>query len=218
MPLKDHYRTLGVSTSATPEEIKKAYRQLAHRHHPDKANNSSLAHEMFLDIQEAYNILSHPKKRKRYDEERFFSGLSSRRDPEQISGAWLLQQTAKLQAHMQQVDSYRMNHLALYEYLLLLLSNSHIALLKAEQHNETSVNIISMLLDATRLLRYEYFAAITDKLYLIAGQDATLRQMIQDEQVRRRKRARESRFTPWMVVALALLLCLFMYLYARKAL
>ncbi len=61
---QDFYQTLGVSKTATPEEIKKAYRRLAHEHHPDKGNGNA---EKFKQINEAYQVLSDPDKRARYD-------------------------------------------------------------------------------------------------------------------------------------------------------
>jgi DnaJ-class molecular chaperone len=59
----DHYVTLGVSKSATPDEIKKAYRKLASKHHPDKGGDTA----MFQKIEEAYRILSDPQQRQQYD-------------------------------------------------------------------------------------------------------------------------------------------------------
>jgi DnaJ-class molecular chaperone len=62
---KDYYNTLGVSKSATPEEIKRAYRKLAHEHHPDKNQSDG---EKFKEINEAYRVLSDPSKRAQYDQ------------------------------------------------------------------------------------------------------------------------------------------------------
>ena len=61
---QDYYSTLGVSKSASPEEIKRAYRKLAHEHHPDKDKGSEAK---FKEINEAYQVLSSPEKRQQYD-------------------------------------------------------------------------------------------------------------------------------------------------------
>jgi molecular chaperone DnaJ len=61
----DPYKTLGVSKNASADEIKKAYRKLAHQHHPDKKTGDSAK---FKEINEAYQILSDPKKRTQYDQ------------------------------------------------------------------------------------------------------------------------------------------------------
>ncbi len=64
---KDYYRTLGIGNDATLEEIKKAYRQLALKFHPDRNPGDSNAEERFKEISEAYGVLADPEKRARYD-------------------------------------------------------------------------------------------------------------------------------------------------------
>ncbi len=65
---KDYYETLGVARAASPEEIKKAFRALARLHHPDVAKNKAKGEEKFKEINEAYEVLGDPEKRRRYDE------------------------------------------------------------------------------------------------------------------------------------------------------
>jgi molecular chaperone DnaJ len=64
---KDLYKILGVSKSATQDEIKRAYRKLALKHHPDKTKGDKASEDKFKDISAAYDILSDPEKRKQYD-------------------------------------------------------------------------------------------------------------------------------------------------------
>jgi curved DNA-binding protein len=65
---KDYYETLGVSRTASDADIKKAFRKLAREHHPDVAKNKKQAEEKFKEINEAYEVLGDPAKRKKYDE------------------------------------------------------------------------------------------------------------------------------------------------------
>jgi molecular chaperone DnaJ len=65
--VSDPYQALGVDKKASDEEIKKAYRRLARRYHPDTNQGDAAAEERFKEIQEAYSILSDPEKRRSYD-------------------------------------------------------------------------------------------------------------------------------------------------------
>ncbi len=68
MEYKDYYKILGVSKSASQDEIKKAYRKLAVKYHPDKNAGNRESEEKFKEIGEAYEVLRDPEKRKRYDQ------------------------------------------------------------------------------------------------------------------------------------------------------
>src|SRR5207247_9858203 len=79
---RDYYEVLGVNRSATEQDLKSAYRRLAHQHHPDKNQNDPHAEEKFKEAAEAYAVLSDSEQRKRYD--RFgHAGVSSA-----ASAAW----------------------------------------------------------------------------------------------------------------------------------
>src|SRR3990167_9006380 len=67
MQPKDYYDVLGVSRGADQHDIKKAYRKLAMKHHPDRNSDNKDAEEKFKEIQQAYAILSDPQKRQAYD-------------------------------------------------------------------------------------------------------------------------------------------------------
>jgi molecular chaperone DnaJ len=65
---QDYYKTLGVEKSATADEVRKAYRRLARKHHPDLNPGDKSAEDLFKKVQEAYDVLSDPKKKEIYDQ------------------------------------------------------------------------------------------------------------------------------------------------------
>ena len=67
---KDYYQTLGVPKNASAADVKKAYRKLAQKHHPDANPGNKEAEERFTEISQAYDVLGDPEKRKQYDQVR----------------------------------------------------------------------------------------------------------------------------------------------------
>ena len=65
---RDYYEVLGLKKDASDEEIKKAFRKMAMKYHPDKNPGDKKAEEAFKEVNEAYSILSDPEKKQRYDQ------------------------------------------------------------------------------------------------------------------------------------------------------
>ena len=86
MEQKDLYKILAVPENATAEEIKKQYRKLAKKYHPDKNQGNKAAEAKFKEISEAADILTDPAKRQQYDQMRKFgaSGFGAGFDPSQF--------------------------------------------------------------------------------------------------------------------------------------
>ena len=68
MAKRDYYEVLGISKSATDDEIKKAYRKIAIKYHPDRNPGNKEAEEKFKEAAEAYDVLHDPQKRQQYDQ------------------------------------------------------------------------------------------------------------------------------------------------------
>jgi molecular chaperone DnaJ len=85
---KDYYKALGVTKGASAEEIKKSYRKLARKYHPDANKGDSASEERFKEISEAYNVLSDSKRRAEYDEARSLFGAGRARTPGGAGGQY----------------------------------------------------------------------------------------------------------------------------------
>jgi curved DNA-binding protein len=102
MPNKDYYDVLGVSRTAGGDEIKKAYRKIAKKHHPDVTGNDTQAAETFKQAQQAYEILSDSKKRQAYDQ---YGHAAEKMHPEDWPGAgssnpWSVRRTHRSSANV----------------------------------------------------------------------------------------------------------------------
>ncbi len=75
---KDYYKVLGVAKDASADDIKKSYRKLARKYHPDSNKGDASSEERFKEISEAYHVLSDAKRRKEYDDGRSLFGGGAR--------------------------------------------------------------------------------------------------------------------------------------------
>lgn len=203
--IKNYYAVLGVSRDAQADEIKSAFQAAAKVHHPDKAQDNPFADAHFKELQEAYEVLSHPAKRARYDEECWLRGLFQRKDRIIISPEWILAEAKKLLQHMTEVDTYRMNQAALCEYITMLLSNEHLSIMRRAP--QLRGQILQALLLSLKGLHSRYTANVASRLMLLANGERALSEDVEQWKIEKEREALWDRYRPFVVILFALLIC-----------
>lgn len=213
--MKDYYKTLGVSPSASQQDIKKAYRALAFKYHPDKNPENSLSEAQFKEIQEAYATLSDNGKRSSYDDERWLMGMGTKtKYREAVTPNWLKGIAIELNAHIATIDTHRMSHRALQSYILLILSDAHIGVLHQYADKVTNHLIINEIMKATKHMEIQYLDDIIARLHIVASGDEDMIETIDDFAAEQKKVARQQQLLPYVVIAITIALCIFMYVYS----
>lgn len=214
MHVKDHYKTLGVKPSSGVAEIKKAYRALAVKYHPDKNPDSAWSEAHFKEISEAYGVLSDPKKRAAYDEDRWLSGVGQRTSyQEGVTPTWLKKLSEELNVSLAKMDTHRMRQRTLQAYIMMILADAHLGVLQNEGDRDVNYAIIKEIIKATGHLELKYLDVILEALLVVAGDDEVAKATIGNYTQYRVKRERKERMIPFIVMAITLLLCALMYLF-----
>lgn len=213
MPAKDFYKILDVPITASQEEIKKAYRVLALRYHPDVNAGGKATENWFREIHEAYRILNDPDKRSAYNQERWYreSTVSGKTEPPNTPEQ-MLQRCMNLARHARSIDTHRTNYQALQQYLLYMLSSENLEMLR--QWNSTGINlqIANQLIAASAALSYKRYLPVAENIArLTSAENPSL--IIS---LREKKRESYWKSLQFPVILLAsILLCLLIYLAGR---
>jgi len=212
---KDYYQVLKIAPQATLADVKKSYRALAYQYHPDKNPDNEYTVLYFHEIQEAYETLSHPHKRAAYDEERWLAGFAQKKTSQPITSQWVYTESIKLANHVASIDTYRMSHHALNQYVMMLLGDASMAILKTENNQENNHNITREILNATIRLDYRHFVDVKARLLSLAGNHEASLAIIAAEEKRKRKEMIWLKLKPYFILLLSVLLCLLMIGYVR---
>lgn len=212
--MKDYYKILGIEPKATEQEIKKSFRQLALKFHPDKNQGDTRSAAKFLEIQEAYQVLIDAHERAQYDQHRYRAhGYKQYHQPE-VTPTWILHICKKLNKSLDAMDTHRMSHGALCEYIHMILCPEHISILQLKKEAQINEAIIHELLHSMYWLEPSYQPLIISKLQEVAATDPSKRAIYQHVQQSHKQQLMRSA-TPWTVIITTLLLCILMYFYGK---
>lgn len=216
MHLKDYYQILELEPSANITEIKKAYRKLALIYHPDKNSNDPYAAARFTDIKEAYEVLTDPRKKDYYLQQRWYQqsqGSSKTQAP--ITPEYILKRSLELEKHVSRLDEFRMDKEGLQQYILALVDNETIE--KLQPFREISINreIISILIRAMKNLSPTQTEKIIGQLSKLNPADPISGAMLTTFQQKHKKKSRLHELTPLYMILLTGLICLLIFLLSR---
>jgi len=174
--MKDYYKILEIHSEATIDEIKRSYRQLALKYHPDRNNGDKRYEEIFKYITEAYTILIDIDKRKRYDSERLkeSGNRDTSQESEKITPITFLKIFNDIKNKVLQAQPGNINSFALFSSINEILSNQHIDFLMQVATPEVNKMIIGEILICASFINDSSYEIIKPKLLTLANRDENL--------------------------------------------
>ncbi len=217
MSLKDYYAILQVEPSATLPEIKKAYRKLAQQYHPDKNQKDPYAGAQFEAIKEAYEVLTHPGKKERYLQQRWYQQSTGRKKTGTlITPDTVLQQALELERYVSRLDHFRMDKEGLKHYILDLLSDETVEQLNRFNDREANHSIIDLLLRCLKPLPHPMASSLAMQLRKI-DTDPAMIEKINRVISRQKKMERNEQLRPLWIALLAALICVLIWILGRRS-
>jgi len=146
--IPDYYSVLGISVYSSQDEIRRAFRRLAHRYHPDKLQEVTTEPDRFNDILLAYQVLSDPGSRRKYNRSFFGNSL----DDDRLDADGLLEKIRLFQMQVSQADPFRYDEEALSYHFQQLLQWSEYLKQSGEINSDQSSSVVEALLPALERL------------------------------------------------------------------
>lgn len=217
---KDYYKILEVPANATDADIKKSYRRLALRHHPDKNNGNELSEARFKEIQEAYRVLSNETRRKEYNysiPNSYTSFNTSKKQQPPASANSILSQTIDFKKKVTTLDPYRMNKLAVFQQIQIILSGHNIKILQQQSDAKINKKIIDDLLVCARYLPYVQVEKICFQLAAVAGTDDGMNLRIYNFSKQARLNTFWNKYKFIVAMIAAIIICLLIFLLSETS-
>lgn len=215
MPAKDYYSILHIPSSATMDEVKKAFRKLALIYHPDKHPDTRLATAKFAEIREAYSILSNRKKRAEYNYTRYSQSIDPDGPPLAGSPEDILQLSFLLQEKVARMDPFRIDRDRLFYEVSRILSDPNMDLLKKGTNTDMIRKIVLNITGSIHPLSLTNVKEIIEKLHKIAGADPLVNRELSQFLYHIKLQHNWNRYKFLIALFVAVLLCVFIYLAGR---
>jgi molecular chaperone DnaJ len=216
MLIKDYYKILEISPTASTQDIRKSFRRLALQYHPDKNGGSHLAEAQFREIQEAYEVLSDSQQRAEYNYKRWFNrSINHDFTNRPLTPAAMLQESRVIQNYVRSMSIFQVDYDALSHHIRQLITPANIGIL--HEYNDVATNkaIVTTLLQSTDPLPSTHLLPVTDLLLKLAGNDHELVNQIHQSVKDRKQRETWDRYKWLVMVVVTSIICWFLYWYGK---
>lgn len=215
MQPKDYYKILNVPPTAGSNEIRKAFRSLALKYHPDKTNGDHYKEAMFREVQEAYETLSDAKSREEYNYKRWYTrSLGKSFTEPALTPLQILAKSQKLSDYIASINYLQVDFDILSARMRDILADENLLILS--QFNDLPVNrkIVRLLLRTCDPLPAKYVEPISIRMAKLAANDNELLKEIKEYTDDRFSTEYWQKRTGWVVALVVLFICWLMYIYA----
>lgn len=215
--MRDYYKILGIPYSADEQQIKKAYRQLVMQYHPDK-NEDEQALALFREMQEAYEVLSHPQSKAQYDIKLFKAqpNLTGRKKIK--SSEQLLAITQQLVDELKKIDGQKIDQNNLYYYMSWLLEkDATLPLLQGAEQNlkeDFFANCLFILKKLSLVFQIPTFTALLELAQALDLKKEA--ELIHKDLLVAKKIENQRKMTPIWVVLVASVILSLVYFLGKK--
>jgi molecular chaperone DnaJ len=211
MSSKDYYIILGVKPTASADEIKRSYRQLAFKYHPDKNPGDIIAEVTFREIAEAYEILSDAKKRGDYHSKNFYNYKYKKAERATLFS--ILNDAKRLEQLVERSDPFRLNQDALFFQIDDILNENNLSILNEERPPGINEQIIDALIIACKPLHFSYYIKVHDRLMQLSGNDT--KQKLNQLYKAKQKDQSWSKYKIVVAIVVAMIMCLIIFFISR---
>lgn len=211
MPLKDYYQILEVEPGADQSTIKKSYRRLAMKFHPDKSLLPDFDESLFRDIQEAYEVLSNPSKREQFHYERWLQQSMGTKLQGHLSAYQIYQLILDSEKYLSGVDHFRINHYTLLNILLNLFSPSRIQTILQENNADLEKNTITIAMKMSSGLKSALQLQFKERMSSLVDAYPTMNANWESIINKKTSFERKSRYTIPFILLIVIILCFLFY-------
>ncbi len=205
MLLENWYKVLGISVNATNTDIKKAFRRLANKYHPDKSSAQS-SHAKFIQVKAAYEVLSNPIKRQEYNRQFFFSSFSHITDTIIYTEAQLLESFDRLEKKFNQSDIRFFDFDAASLLIKQLLTNYTFNDIIISLALNSRIRLLKLILDCVKYTKLYHALELAEMISLYFTDEQEIKQ-IQHFLSQQKWQYYQEKYTLYIVLFLSILIC-----------